>query len=61
MPTTKIDQNLEADDWRLIDLAHQLRPEHRAIVLKFAQDLLMLDQPAELEPPEFEISGQSLH
>ena len=61
MPTIKIDQNLEADDRRLIDLAQQLGPEHRAIVLKFAQDLLMLDQPAGLEPPEFEFSGQSLH
>jgi len=61
MPTIKIEQNLEADDRRLIDLAHQLGPEHQAIVLKFAQDLLMRDQPAGLEPPEFEFSGQSLH
>jgi hypothetical protein len=41
MPTIKIDQNLEADDRRLIDLAHQLKPEHRAIVVKIEQDLLM--------------------
>ena len=61
MLTTKRDLNLEADDRRLIVLTHQLGPEHRAIILKLAQDLLMMDQPVELEPLHFEFSGESLH
>ena len=61
MLTTKRDLNLEADDRRLIDLTHRLGPEHRAIILKLAQDLLMMDQPVELEPLTLEVSGESLH
>ena len=61
MPTTKSDLNLEADDRRLIDLTHRLGPEHRAIILKLAQDLLIMDQPVEVEPLTLEFSSKGLH
>jgi hypothetical protein len=53
--------NLTDYDTRLLELAHQLDAERREIVMKFAQDLLLIPYEPELESSEPELSPLLLH
>jgi len=48
-------------DARLLELAHQLDAERREIVMKFAEDLLLIPYEPDPEPSDLAISNQFLH
>ena len=61
MACLNYDANLTDYDTRLLELAHQLDAERREIVMKFAQDLLLIPYEPKLESSEPEISNRLLH
>ena len=61
MACLNYDVNLTDYDTRLLELAHQLDAERREIVMKFAQDLLLIPYEPKLESSEPEISNRLLH
>ena len=61
MACLNYDVNLTDYDTRLLELAHQLDAERREIILKFAQDLLLIPYEPKLESSEPEISNRFLH
>lgn len=48
-------------DAQLLELAHQLDSERREIIIKFAQDLLLIGQERELDLCELVIINETRH
>jgi hypothetical protein len=53
--------NLTDYETRLLELAHQLDAERREIIMRFAQDLLLIPYEPDPEPGDLAISNQFLH
>ena len=61
MATPLRTRGLSDYDARLLGLAHQLDAERREIVMKFAEDLLLIPLECDFESGDLKTSDQLLH